>query len=89
VGRVRGGTYRGDDVGGGDRVAGEHLAAALDVRAADVDLEAQYAGDPAQPLGQLGEVLDPGAGDGDQRPDAPLGQPRQLVGEEPVDPGSL
>ena len=68
--RVGGGPDGADDVGGGDRVAGEHLAAALDVRAADVDLEPEHAGHAAQPGGQLGEVLDPGAGDRDEGPGA-------------------
>ena len=64
------------------RVAGEDLAAVLDVRAGDVHLDRDQRRRVPQPAGQLGVVGHAAAGDADHRAGAALGQPGQVVREE-------
>ena len=87
--RVGGPPHRADHPRGRDRVAGEHLAAALDVRAGDVDLDHRHRRVAGQPAGQRDVLVGVPAGDRDDRARAVLGQPGQVVLDERVDARAL
>ena len=67
------------------RVAGEHLAAVLDVRAGDVDLDHRDCPGLAQPRASLAYSSTRAAGDRHHRARAALDQPGQVAFEEDVD----
>ena len=79
----------GDHRAGGGRIAGEHLAAVLDVRAGDVHLDRGHPGRVGQPGGQLGVLLHRAARDRDHGPGAPGQQPGQVALQERVDARAL
>ena len=76
LGRVGRAPHRADHPRRGDRVAGEHLAAVLDVRAGDVDLEHRHGRMPGQPARQLDVLVGVRAGDRHDRARAVLGAAR-------------
>ena len=72
-----------------DRVAREDLAAALDIRAGDVDLERRHRRVAGSLRAGVDELVGVPAGDRDDGPRAVLGQPGQVVRDERVDPRAL
>src|SRR5690606_23168519 len=82
------GTHGADDLGEEVLPGGEHGAAFLDIRARQVELEGEKAGQRVEALDHLDVVLDRAAGDVDEdlRATQAAGQPGELLLGHPVEP---